>query len=273
MGDAASFRPMGFPPSTELSYRDSNRLFPSDNATSGVDSSSDPLGMPSYHRRVGSETTDCIVGALARHGWMALDAEESTPLEEVARAVLGRHAPERLQPSILWPREQRAASPFSLSSTFGLATFDAHTDGAAHPVPPRWCFLRLTPGSVTKTPTLLWDIPTLGLEARRLDVLRRAMWVVSSGARTFYTSVLRRHGAREIWRFNRVCMRPVSRRAAQAGEELASTLLLSAPTAHHWKHHEVLVFDNWRVAHARPGVGKRDVETRRLERLLVPEEE
>jgi hypothetical protein len=185
------------------------------------------------------ETADRALEALAERGWAVLEVDNDVPLHQVADGLLGKGDVERSRLTALVPRAQQDAKPFSLSSSFGLGAMEAHTDGATEAVPPRWCFLRTAPGALTRTPTVFWDIRALDLPAAQLDVLRRAMWVVRGGSRTFYTSVLRRHGNEEIVRFNRVCMRPIGPAGAQAGEKLATTLLLSAPTEHRWKSGEV----------------------------------
>ncbi len=218
---------------------------------------------------MGIEATGSVFEALRPHGWTTVEVDQDASLQEVAESILGCDVGKVSKASTLVPREQHAATPFSLSSTFGLAAFDAHTDGAAEPCPPRWGLLRLSEGTSTKIPTLLWDMRTLNLPPTHLDVLRRAMWTVRGGSHTFYTSILRRYGEQDMWRYNRVRMQPVGRMGAQAADRLAHTLLLSARIEHRWEPGQVLVFDNWRVLHARPAIGKGEAETRRLERLLV----
>jgi len=95
------------------------------------------------------------------------------------------------------------------------------------------------------------------------------MWAVRGEGGTFYTSVLRQHGESQIVRFNRICMRPVSRAGAEAGETLARALLVTTPVAHQWRPGQALLLDNWRMLHARPAVTRNDAQTRRLERVLV----
>lgn len=216
-------------------------------------------------------TIDDIRGSLVDRGSVTLAASSGTPLQEIADSVLGPGAGVRSKFTTLTPRAQQEASTFSLSAKHGLAAFDAHTDGAAELLPPRWCVMRLAAGAVTKTPTLLWDFRSLRLPEDRLGRLRRGMFVVRGGPQLFYTSILRAHGDSDIVRFNRVCMEPTGRGGATVADDLATTLLLATPLEHHWEADQVLVFDNWRVLHARPTVGKGDAETRRLERLLITE--
>jgi hypothetical protein len=119
-----------------------------------------------------SGTTAEVGALLTAQGWVRVPADASAPLDELAKRIVGSNAV-RAKVGDLTPRERADAQAFSLSGRFGLGAFDAHTDGAADPLPPRWCFMRLAARSKTRTPTLLWDLRSLELPAERLDALRR----------------------------------------------------------------------------------------------------
>jgi alpha-ketoglutarate-dependent taurine dioxygenase len=209
-----------------------------------------------------------ILDRIHETGWATFPFAEDEALDQIAASLADSEAPS-VDHSELRPQDQAHARPFSLSGRYGMGAFEAHTDGAHELTPPRWSVMRLVASSKTRTPTLLWDFAALALGPRVLDQLRRSMWVVHGGPQVFYTSILRPSVAGTILRFNRACMQPVSRQSAELGDHLVSSLVLASPAEHVWQPGEVLVFDNWRMLHGRPRVTQSDLESRRLERLLV----
>ena len=95
------------------------------------------------------------------------------------------------------------------------------------------------------------------------------MFTVRGGASPFYTSILREIGGVSIVRLNRTCMSPLTRAGAEAAEDLVMSLLSRRPIAHEWSPSGGLVFDNWRMIHARPAVDEDTAPDRRLDRILV----
>lgn len=211
---------------------------------------------------------DEIVPGLSEQGFARFESESEEAFETLAAELRGPRAG-RLDRAELAPRVRRGARSFSLSHIHGLGAFEAHTDGAHLRRPPRWSVMRLKPGARTGTPTNLWDFLSLALAPERTNFLRRAMFVVRGGGSPFYTSILREHETLPIVRFNRACMSPVTRTSALAADDLVTTLMLTEPIEHRWVDGEILIFDNWRMIHARPSVGRGDAQTRRLERILI----
>jgi alpha-ketoglutarate-dependent taurine dioxygenase len=211
---------------------------------------------------------DDIAPTLRKRGFARFDSSDEEAFGDFA-TELGGAAAAKLTPSELVPRRSSGGRSASLSEMYGLGAFEAHTDGAHLRIPPRWSVMRLAPAARTQTPTVLWDFWALALGPDRIDVLRRTMWVARGGAAPFYTSIVRDHEGGLIVRFNRACMDPVGRTTAQAGDELVTTLMLTAPVQHHWEPGAGLVFDNWRMLHARPALDKHGEQSRRLERILI----
>jgi hypothetical protein len=211
-------------------------------------------------------------GALGRNGWTTFGFPVTEDLATAAAQLLPTRAGE-LTSSSLTPRAARKGRPHSLSDMYGLDAFEAHTDGGHLVFPPRWSLMRLAKDASTQTPTMLWDFESLGLSDRLLSGLRRSMWVVRGGGRSFYSSILREGKDWRMVRFNRACMSPVSRSGESVAEELVSSLTWTTPIEHVWRADCVLVLDNWRVLHARPAVSERDASTRRIDRLLISGED
>jgi hypothetical protein len=213
-------------------------------------------------------TLDDITSDLLTQGFAGFESDDDAVLEELAEA-LGRLVGTRLRRSELVPRASGSGTGISLSERAGFGAFEAHTDGANLRVPPRWSVMRLQPGARTDVSTHLWDVWALPLSPERVDILRRAMFTVRGGARPFYTSILREIGGVSIVRLNRTCMTPLTRAGAAAAEDLVMSLFSRRPIVHEWTPSSGLVFDNWRMIHARPAVDEDTASDRRLDRILV----
>lgn len=131
----------------------------------------------------------------------------------------------------------------SLTASFGLGRFPAHTDGASEALAPR--YVALWSPAKHETATLLYDGADSTLD---LPVFSQA-WLANAGRRHFYVIPRRTNNGQVRWRLNLDCMRPVVARDALEGE-IAHLDRLSS-TRVEWQPKRALIFDNARILHGR----------------------
>lgn len=169
----------------------------------------------------------------------------------------------------LTPTPEAAAHPRSLSALHGLDAFPLHTDGAYREVPPRYVVLRCEAPGPADRPTVLVDSRALELSARVLRAIKRSVWVVRSGSRSFLASVLSdRVDGRHI-RWDRGCMEPAHPRFEAAGQALDAAAAALPTVKVHWEEGHGVVLDNWRLVHGRAAAAADDAGERQLDRVLV----
>ena len=206
-------------------------------------------------------------GAPLTRGWDLLDYPADKPLADLAE-VFGDPAAAREHgalPELLVPTTVGDASPRSLSAIYGLGEFPFHTDAAHHSVPPDLVLMRLGSGSVTPIPTIVFNLFD-AVGDSTIFGLKGGSWIVRAGRRRFYTSIVVRKGGDHLVRFDPGCMKPVSPRAEEVEEIIASIIAEAPHTAIEWSKNMVLLLDNWRCLHGRPAAND---SGRSLERILI----
>ena len=209
---------------------------------------------------------------LTTQGWSLVDWPSDQPALHLADK-LGTPEPSRLGGPLvdtLRPVNQEEARPRSLSAIWGLGAFPFHTDGSAQRRPPRYVLLRLASGSASQRPTLLQDFRALPLGRATKKSLARDVWLVNGGRGRFLTSILSSTliSGSTILRFDPACMRPCSAPTGAARAVLEACLF--SPAIVDWQPGKLLVFDNWRVLHARAAKAGTDPGIDRvLERIWV----
>lgn len=169
----------------------------------------------------------------------------------------------------LTPVAPENAPAQSLSADHGLASFPFHTDGAHHRRPPHWVLMRCVDPGPENRPTLLADTSELSLQARQWRDLERAVWWVHSGGRAFLTSVVREQDRRRVVRYDRGCMRPAVGACAGIADFFESAIEKALQHRLNWRQGDLVIFDNWRMLHARAAADGHDAGIRVLERVLV----
>lgn len=220
---------------------------------------------------------DFDIDAVHRDGWATIRLDPSDVPDLAAWAYrLGQPVPsQRGGPLVdeLRVRPVSDAPDRSLSSRHGTGAFPYHTDQAKCPVPPRYVVLRCRRADGHGRPTLLQPLDQLGLDPTAADALRRAVWVVDGGRGRFTSTILSRPCADgpEALRFDPSYMRPAHARFAGAADVLSAALDDRDPVRVEWDEGLAVVFDNWRVLHARAAreTSTDAPERRLLERVLL----
>ena len=187
-------------------------------------------------------------------------------------AGLGEPVPARSTAPVLQdlvPLEAAGAPKKSLSSLHGEGSFPFHTDGAHHRRPPRWVVMRCIDPGQGNRPTLLADGARLPLTARQSREIERAVWWVRSGGRSFPASIVKRTGEVTVIRYDRGCMAAANPAFAAAGDLFDAAIEASDHVRLSWQADDAVVFDNWRMLHARGTASGPDTGVRRLQRILV----
>jgi len=175
-------------------------------------------------------------------------------------------APNRPLVRVLRPSEARYARPNTLSARFGEGPFPLHTEAAYWKTPPRYLILACAHPGAGGRPTLLLDLRAAVARRPTLEEgLRRARWLVDARPRFFAHAIASGDGA---LRFDAECMLPCDGHAETVAHELRETLDAVPPFAMEWRPRDVLVIDNWRLAHGRGASAVSD-PTRVLARVLV----
>lgn len=147
----------------------------------------------------------------------------------------------------LCPIEEGKARRGSLSAKHGLGAFPPHVDGAHLNVPPRlvvlWCV-----ADQEGRPTLLYDWSRVESHLNRQQV-EREVFVYRSGRSSRTGTIIGR--GRAFVRYDPGCMHPATRNAAALLSQVTGALATLVPDVIEWEAGEGLVFDNWRMLHAR----------------------
>lgn len=165
---------------------------------------------------------------------------------------------------LLEPRPSRDGGDRSLSGRYGLGEFPLHTDCAHHAIPPRFGAMRLASPASDRDTNI---VDCHQLIARRSD-FARAVCLVSGGQVAFFSKPFVQSGSFVGLRWDPGCMRAASVFEREV-EDFASALDALPRLRVEWTSSDVLLWDNWRIAHGRSEaeVGSREC-VRVLERAL-----
>jgi alpha-ketoglutarate-dependent taurine dioxygenase len=178
---------------------------------------------------------------------------------------------------ILTPTPSSMAPPASLSSLHGVGAFPLHTDGAHHRRPPRWVLLRCVEPGASQRPTYIADVRSLELDQEQVVELKRAVWRIRNGFRSFLASVIlpaklpsrNRETGKLFLRYDPGCMTPADVAFMDTAAMLCDHIGKVPPDLVDWDRDLAIVIDNWRVLHGRAPSPTTDTGVRRLERIAV----
>jgi len=159
------------------------------------------------------------------------------------------------------PVSVQEAPPNTLSSRFGTSAFPFHTDGAHWCRPPTFLSLYCDSAGETQRPTYLLPTTAFSKPTRRL--LEREHWIVNTGTRAFFTTVM----SKGAIRFDRACMNPLEGDTS----ELVVTEIAADRRRHirvDWDEGDLLIIANDRCLHSRGDAERRGTE-RVLARVLI----
>lgn len=217
------------------------------------------------------------VDSLKCDGWIIVQSDVNESLLGFAEQ-LGKPVPSHSRGGlvdILRPQNAEDAPKNSLSSRYGAEAFPFHTDAAHKRTPPRYVFLRAISNSTSIRPTLLLDFQSINLAPEDLLTLERDVWIVNSGRASFPTTLIS-HSSKpdqKVLRYDTACMQP-AHEGFKKSENIMSRILEQAKSIEiSWTQGLIVIFDNWRVLHARPAKGIYKDENRTLERCVVLAEE
>jgi TfdA family taurine catabolism dioxygenase TauD len=170
-----------------------------------------------------------------------------------ARRLLGRLAKFDVNSeALLRPTARENSHSWTLSNEYGLGAFPWHSDGAVSRNPPRYLAMLAIDVDPDATYTEMLDI------VRNQELVKRVKSQVlsvefPSGQRRYVRASETRKGAR-LYRWDP--------RSCQCQNMQLVDFIAALPATHrvNWTPGRVLVFDNWRFLHRRPGVeglGKR----------------
>jgi len=150
-----------------------------------------------------------------------------------------------------------------------MGSFPFHTETAYWRVPARYLFLYCVDPGAANRPTLVLDL--LGkLSISQKEILSSEPWVVHSIRRPFLCRLIEKVSGGTVFRYDPVCMRPASRKAASQAI-LERAVLQGESVQIPWRRGALLVVDNHRLLHGRAPAAFADPD-RRLQRVLVAED-
>lgn len=147
------------------------------------------------------------------------------------------------------PRDKKHAEPSSLSALHGLGELPMHIDTGHYLQPARFLLLGCVDPGKSITKTRLIDTREFEFSPDQLALLRSAPFLVRSGRRSFYSTILDR--ARPYFRYDPGCMEPVERLSEKAMATMHGAIAGSHVEFHQWRVGEILMIDNWRMLHGR----------------------
>ena len=223
-----------------------------------ADSSHSSVVMQRTQHQLGRPQSDQfgdVLSAVSEFGWCTLHATPnnetslSTLVLQIATSI-GTPIPTRGRTLIdsLRPTASSNARPRSLSARYGKGIQPWHSDTVHQLVPARHLvFACLDPGEAGAC-TVLADWKTIIKGRDTLIAARTEPFLIRCGRHSFYSTV--QQPGRPFTRFDPGCMEP----CRQAGRELQSAVEGASPgeaTTVDWKAGQVVIIDNWRMAHRR----------------------
>ena len=117
--------------------------------------------------------------------------------------------------------------------------------------------------------TLLIDPQKLPLTVDAWTALESEVWIVKSRL-SFPSSVITNISENSrLLKYDPVWMMPATRRASITAQAFEDVLASAETLSYCWRPNHALVFDNWRVLHARPSECAAGDNSRILERVQV----
>ncbi len=220
----------------------------------------------------GNRDLRLLAADLIAHGWVTKEGLSSEEFVRLAADIEGLVGARRssLQVDRLTVRLTEEARPGSLSATYGDGAFPFHSDFAHRSIPPRYVLLRSS--GTHYRPTLFCDTSPL-ISRVGASILERSVWSVTKTARPFACSVLFRVGSAGGFRFDQDCMNPATKIAEHCDAKLRDLLQAERNDCAgevNWAPGRVVVFDNWRMLHARGPRPQTEVNGERvLERIAL----
>ena len=211
--------------------------------------------------------------AISANGWVSMPSDLAIQIPDYAKE-LGQLVPSYVEGEYVDHLELKTAENaprHSLSGMYGMGAFPFHTDYAHRRMPPRYVLLRSIGQSEKVRPTLLLDFNSIKLDPGQIDALRRDVWIVNGGREKFLSTVLAgmTRVSVQFLRFDTACMRPAHSRFESSASILRDAIAQASPMNHSWDSGEMLIFDNWRMLHARPEEGDHIDDGRILERSMA----
>ena len=169
-----------------------------------------------------------------------------------------------IQNNVLIP-DKKSTFNKTLSTTYGCSSFPYHTDGAHYILPPRWIILQYKGNASSRFATLFYD--TMLIDRTEFDdILHRHMYKVNSKEGVFLTTVINNAiWSEPIVRWNKLLMKKIYGERSLDFDDLITSPSLRVE----WTKGKTVIFDNWRLLHAREEVGFEERETRIIERFSL----
>lgn len=207
---------------------------------------------------------------LDRQGWdyHSATAGGSALVDRMREISFSLGSPRKLSNNnfyeIISPKLPSAARPGTFSSIFGRGDFPFHTEMAHSRVPPRYLILGCEATGDRKASTEVLDVSQLLFSPEIERSLQVAPFLIKDGRSSFYSNVRSQNG--RVFRYDPVCMKPMTREAHQITETFSTAMKISHFSVE-WEKGGILIVDNWRTLHRRSGV---DASSgRKLVRMLV----
>jgi alpha-ketoglutarate-dependent taurine dioxygenase len=231
---------------------------------SGLETSRHPVVLPSVSE---------IRASIASHGWAYFSGGYNSVIElayfmgEIGNLLGSPVAPRgRALIQSLVPTPLTESRPASMSAMYGLGQQPWHVDLAHWPIPARFIVLGCESTGDCCVPTEITDCSELLLNPGDNRAAHCQPYLIRNGRDSFYSTMLDKR--RPFIRLDPGCMVPRSE-AAQALQARIQSLRPDSTVTIEWAVGDVLVLDNWRVAHRRSDAT--NTMDRRLLRVSVME--
>jgi hypothetical protein len=160
------------------------------------------------------------------------------------------------------------APPGSQSSIYGAGPFPLHTDTVFWPLPVKYVLLRGY--GDTRRPTTVMSFSNLlkNCDAHFHVLAKKSVWLVGTGLKRFYCSLLFQNGDSRGWRYDFDLMTPANNAAIEVDKILRPLVKSENVDSITWSGNTAVVLSNWTTLHGR-GPQPINEGIRVVERLYV----
>ncbi len=181
-------------------------------------------------------------------GYAASFEDEQSDVFSMLESMIGESMPHS-NGDKLFELNPRCTGPVNtFSEKYGRDRFPFHTDCAWLDEPPRYVVLRLN-GSRRRPTHLSSFLPILGQLGKKADV---AIFATQVGNKCRPVTIRNRIRRQSSFRWDEIHMQPIDSAGKSIAKKLDQALQGSSELVEiDWTKHNLLVFDNWNIAHSR----------------------
>ncbi|MBW3524684.1 TauD/TfdA family dioxygenase [Chryseobacterium sp. NKUCC03_KSP] len=164
-------------------------------------------------------------------------------------------------------KDKKSAIKNTFSYTFEYGEFPLHTDTSFLQLPAKYVILSSFKSIDTSTTIININDFLRDATNEELALIKNSVYLVRTGALTFYTSLMCKANDKFIFRYDPQCMKPMNKAAMEAEELITKFSKVANKTKISWDNPKVLIIDNWQTLHGREAL--KENKSRTLKRIYI----